>query len=284
MIFRTSQNGKVYAINSETGDTSGLGKGIDNSSGSETISREKWKGMSDHERLSAKHPKNTKREGHKPKSDSIRWGNIREFEAMVAKDTGSSPEEAHKMTEGLRHYAGATYTYHDVRVASRVGSEDEYTGSKGKRRVDYQQAKEWADGVEAYIDSAPVFDGGPLTRGVSDKHNPLFAKELFDKAKEAMDNDSTIDMNGFSSWSTDDSHASEFGDDCYMLDLDEGVIPSLMYVLPKTYQGVSVDHFNEDIVESEVLISKKARFRPTRCYISKKYGSRGSYVVELEEV
>lgn len=30
LIFRTSENGKVYAINKETGETSGLGKEIDN--------------------------------------------------------------------------------------------------------------------------------------------------------------------------------------------------------------------------------------------------------------
>ena len=283
VIFRTADNGKKYAINVETGETSGLGPKIDKETATWSATPKKWSSMSDSERLAAKHPKNTTRAGHKNRSDSIRMNSMDEMVSMVQKDTGTSSEEARKMVEGCRHYAGATYTYHDVRVASRVSSEEEYKNSKGKRRTDYAKAKEWADGVEAYIDSAPVYDGGPLTRGVSDKHNPLYAEELYNKAQDAMKNGKTIDMNGFSSWSTDEYHAGEFGEDCSGLDLDDGIIPSLMYVLPRTYQGVSVDHFNEDIVESEVLISKKARFRPTKCYVNKNLGTYGSYIVELEE-
>ena len=282
LIFRTAENGKKYAINTETGETSGLGKSIDNGSG--PIPKERWAKMSDADRLGAKHPKNTSRAGHKKRSESIGRMSREDFEKSVQKDTGSTPEEAREMITGLRHYAGATYTYHDVRVAARSSSEEEYKGNKGRRKLSYADAKRYADGVEAYIDSAPVFDGGPLIRGVSDKHNPLYAKQLFDEAKSAMEKDEPIGMNGFSSWSTDTLHAGEFGADCDSLDLDDGVIPSILYKLPVTYQGVSVDHFNEYLREDEILISSKARFRPTKAYIDKSIGMRGSYVVELEEI
>lgn len=165
----------------------------------------------------------------------------------TAKYLGVSVQEAKDMYGAVQDFTGSSYT--GMRQAQNSSNPDAYYLRK-------------ANLAERYIANAPKWGGGETFRGIN-----VDAKTAATYVKGAI-----LDINrGTASWSTDRSVSKSFS--------QKGYGQKVIFHSATQSRGTSIKHISHFKGESEVLVSKDARYRVT------KTSKMGSYLhVYVEEV
>lgn len=165
------------------------------------------------------------------------------FSKYISETSGKtvSDKEAGDMVSAIQRYAGSIDIYRKVR--------------EGKE-------PKTSNAIESLISNSQKFDG-KIYRGMSFSDNSFVSK-----LKEG----STIDMNGFSSWSSDSKHSIKFASRDKI---------GVMFQM-KNKSGVSITHLSRDFSEKEVLLSGQAKIKVNKVE-QKKIGTKTYYIIEAEE-
>lgn len=167
----------------------------------------------------------------------------------TAKYLGVSVQEAKDMYGAVKDFSGTSYSL--MRAAQR----GEKVDAKYKRL---------AEQAEGYIKNAPKWGGGVTYRGIS----------LPASVVQSLKVGGTFDVNlGTASWSTSEGTARNFAK-AYKDN------KSVVFVSQTQNKGTSIKHISYYSNESEVLVSKNAKYTVTN--ISTKPGSPYTYVYVKE--
>lgn len=167
----------------------------------------------------------------------------------TAKYLGVSVQEAKDMYGAVKDFSGTAYSL--MRAAQR-----------GEKVAD--KYKRLAEQAEGYIDHAPKWGGGVTYRGIG----------LPASVVKSLTAGGTFDVNlGTASWSTQESTARNFAKS------SSGDKP-VVFVSQTQGKGTSIKHISYYGNESEVLVSKNAKYTVTN--ISTKPGSPYTYVYVKE--
>jgi len=154
-----------------------------------------------------------------------------------------SADDAAKMAVAINKYAGSIDTYRKV----REGKEPKIS-----------------DAIESLIEKSQKFDG-QVYRGM------YLKDESFIKSLKAG---GSVDLGGFSSWSSDKKHSMNFTD---RSDAKYGIIFKM-----KNKSGASITHLSKDFNEKEVLVSGKSKL-VVKSIVENSKGKKNLYEIELEE-
>jgi hypothetical protein len=165
----------------------------------------------------------------------------------LSKNSGKkvTTKEADDMWNSVVDYSGSSYK--KIRAAQ---------SGKGGSAKD----KQAGDRLEKLIDLSPKWGGGELYRGIN-----ISSEQI-----KSLSKGSTLDMAGTSSWSSDKKNAETFL---------RGGGSKVMFVLPSTKRGTSINHLSSIPGEHEVIVSKKSKFT-----VEQTKKGRGVTYVYLSEV
>lgn len=176
----------------------------------------------------------------------------------VQKITGASRDEAQEMYKATNDFTDGWYK--QIRKAGFEGSPPAS-----------QAAKERSDNVDKMIDKAPKFDG-QVYRGIG--VSPTAAQNIVDQAKQG----NLISQKGAASFSTSQKTAEDFGSG-NAPGLDGQVI---LFRSKGIQNGTSVKCISEFPGEDEVLMSSKARWKPTGNIEETTIGGRKAFIIDCE--
>lgn len=183
--------------------------------------------------------------------ESIAEAMSKEFSEGLGREV--SPSEANEMWESTLAYSGSAYG--DIRAA--------YNDPDNASAESLKQLQQ----VDDFIAGSPKFDG-PTYRGINVDSATLAS---FTPGAE-------IDMQGPSSWSSDQTQASTFL---------RGEGSQVMFELPETRKSASITHVSNHPGEREVLAPSSARY-VVESITEKKTGYRrhrvSTYTIRLREV
>ena len=165
----------------------------------------------------------------------------------LAKTSGKkvTAKEANDMWNSVVDYSGSSYKKIRAAQSGKGGSaKDKLAG----------------DRLEKLIDLSPKWGGGELYRGIN------ITKEQL----KGFSKGTTLDMAGTSSWSSDKKNAQTFL---------RGGGSKVMFILPSTKRGTSINHLSSIPGEHEVIVSKNSKFA-----VDKTQKGRGVTYVYLSEV
>lgn len=129
--------------------------------------------------------------------------------------------------------------------------------------VNVANLKKHEEALESFIQDSPKWSGGPTYRGID------LDDEAFESLKDAVSSGQWLNMRGTSSWTTDPDIADHFiGED-----------HSVVFVCKGPNRGTSIMDLSEKPYESEVLVSKHARYQ-----VQKVEMKRDVMFIEVEEV
>lgn len=176
----------------------------------------------------------SRRSNEKPKQKGhLSAGEAPKTPEDTAKYLGVSVERAKELYGDVKAFTGSSYT--EIRKAQRGETQDEAYRKKGEN-------------LESYIASAPKWGGGTTYRGIGvDKKT---AATLMDGWNKGAIID--INGNGTASWSTDKAVSRSFA--------SKGEV-HLVFSCKTQSRGTSIKHISQFSHESEVLVSKKAKYR-----------------------
>lgn len=167
----------------------------------------------------------------------------------VIKRKQNETQEKYEERIGLYSNSISKYTGHsygDIKNAYRVkyGINKEYYG-----KLDQEEAMKASNALDDYIYQAPKYEG-EVYRGItlSDKN--------YDKVIRELKSGKTIDMQGISSWSTDEEVAKNFIEDNEYFDTPNAILFKL-----ENKSGTPVDSISNVPGEKEVLHPTTARYK-----------------------
>lgn len=165
-------------------------------------------------------------------------------------------KEAQEMSDAITNFSISSYD--KVREAGFKGSPPASAESKAE-----------ADLLDKYVDTAPKFDG-TVYRGIG------VDAETGQALVEAAKNGNIINQMGAASFSTDRKISEDFAD---MNAPDDGM--AILYVSKGIQNGSSIKNISDIPGEDEVLMSSKARWKPTGVEPAIIQGKNG-YIVYCE--
>ena len=139
-------------------------------------------------------------------------------------DTGMSKIGAEQVANSISSYTGDDYG--SIRDAQSKGIQEGWEAQDGRN-------------IENYIDKAPKYTK-EIYRGIQ---NDAFKEEIISGKIKVGD---TIDMRGTSSWSSDPSSSSKFG--------------NIIFISSDTPKATAIAHLSGRTSEKEVLVSKDTKF------------------------
>lgn len=167
------------------------------------------------------------------------------------------------------------YTGYDKTEAKKAYDTIKYYTSNGYSDIRVNKNSEEAKTIEDFIEKHPKFDG-KIFRGIGfEKHKGIrYLRFLFN----SLNNNTTIDMDGISSWSSEESIAEDFANNRNQAE------DSYRFIFEsENKSGVGIDHLSNWVGENEVLHSSKTQYKVKKI-IQKENGKSPLYRILLEEV
>jgi hypothetical protein len=154
---------------------------------------------------------------------------------ITQKQTGTNYETAKRITNAVYDFSGSQYGA--MRSAYAKG---DTTSEAGKK----------AQALDEFVDKSPKWGGGTLYRGIG------VTKEVADDIIKQAEAGKTLNQKGPSSWTTNESTGKAFG----------GGPVHITFITNGTTakHGTSIKHLSQFPGEKEVLMSGKAKQKPTK--------------------
>ena len=165
-------------------------------------------------------------------------------------------QQAEIYQDAVAHFTGANYE--EIRAAQQSGTANKH-GQRGAA-------------LEDYISAAPQWDNSQeLYRGVALDQSTVNGISKALKSKKPFD----VNHGATASWTTDNELAEAYSN-------EPGKIP-VVFKSKKTRNATPVMHLSSVGDESEVIVSKKNKYRPTKITKTKLAGKDG-YIIEVEQL
>lgn len=167
------------------------------------------------------------------------------------------------------------YTGYDKTEAKKAYDTIKYYTSSGYSDIRVNKNSEEAKTIEDFIEKHPKFDGR-IFRGIGfEKQKGIrYLRFLFNR----KNNNTTIDMDGISSWSSEESIAEDFANNRNQAD------DSYRFIFEsENKSGVGIDHLSNWVGENEVLHSSKTQYKVKKI-TQIENGKSPLYRILLEEV
>lgn len=173
--------------------------------------------------------------------------------------------EVKSMVKAIQEYTDTEYENFRMAQTVATAADSPYPYVRNNPAL-FEEYRQKANEIEKFIEHSPTWSGGTLYRGIT------IENDKFDAFIQLHKKGALIDQRGVSSWTTSKGTAENFAS-------SGGTIKKVMFELPGTKMGTSINHLSNTAGEQEVLISAFANAK-VKSVKKDKYG----VLIKLEEV